>query len=157
MQSAGNRVDELVLLPGAVVAAWQLCVLASKVTSTGRLSKITVKAGSTLIPNLSEVDETQVTIPRTKVDILSIESEISIDDIDYLTRHMDVDKLQLINIFSLYLHVSLYIPLGNYMGDVVAPHIYMYHFIYPLGIIWVMLLFIIFTCVTLYTLGELYG
>ena len=43
------------------------------------------------------------------------------------------------------------------MGDVVVHYIYMYHFIYLWGIIWAMSLFIIFTCITLYTFGELYG
>ena len=43
------------------------------------------------------------------------------------------------------------------MGDVVVTYIYMYHFIYPWGIICVMMLLLVFICGTLYTLGELYG
>ena len=56
---------------------------------------------------------------------------------------------------SLYLYVSLYIALGDYVGGVVVHYIYMYHFIYPWGIIRVMLLFLVFICGTLYTLEDL--
>ena len=94
--SAGNNIHELRFLPGSTVTAWQVCFLAKKLTNRGYLAKITFQAGSVILPRFSEIDEAKLTIPRTKVGIVSIETETSIEEIDYLARHMNINKLDLV-------------------------------------------------------------
>ena len=78
------------------MTAWQVCCLANKLSNRGSLSKITFQAGSSLVPRVNGVDETKLTIPRTNVTILSIETETSIEEIDYLASHISIERLYLV-------------------------------------------------------------
>ena len=93
---AVKNIRELIFLPGSIVTALQVCFLARKLTNKGHLTKITFQAKSVLLPKYLKLDESQMTIPRTTVEMLSIETHTTIDEIDYVARHMKIKKLNLV-------------------------------------------------------------
>ena len=85
--------QELLFLPGSIVRACQVCILTRKLAKKGFLDKITFLAESVLLPRLPEA---KLTAPKTKVGILSIETQTYIEEIDYLTKNMNIKQLDLV-------------------------------------------------------------
>ena len=94
--SVGADLDEIIILPGSALAAWQLSVLAYKLSNKGskRLRTIRLLSRSSIYIRYNKVDEAELTIEAANVDCLSAENNISIDVINRLTQYMNITKLR---------------------------------------------------------------
>ena len=91
-----NTIHKVIFLRGSIVTAWQVCFLVKQLTNKGSLSNTTFQAKSVLLPRILKIDEAKLTIPRIKVGILSIETQTTVEEIDYLARHMSINKVNLV-------------------------------------------------------------
>ena len=89
--------DEIIILPESALTAWQLCILAYKLSSKGakRLQQIRICSTSTILPQYHEVDESTLIIEAANVDRLSVENETSVGNIERMTQYMNIGVLTL--------------------------------------------------------------
>ena len=95
---AKTCIDELQILEGSALAAWQLIKLVEKLTYTGELKSLRLCRTSSVVSSCKSVSDERVKqlIQRSRrINKLYVETYFNIHRLSYLTKMMEIDELHL--------------------------------------------------------------